>query len=122
MGSLKKKVYRITGHEGVEWKQSCSSTLSLTSAIDVGWWATPHLCRFKPGKENRYPLYRRLSGPQGWSKRARKLKKYWKIYIDVTFNYDFGSWNMILIPTDRNFLKHSCIKLKPHHSKSTPFI
>jgi hypothetical protein len=26
-----------------------------------------------PGKETRYPLYRRLGGPQGWSGRVRKI-------------------------------------------------
>jgi hypothetical protein len=26
-----------------------------------------------PGKETRYPLYRRLDGPQGWSGQVRKI-------------------------------------------------
>jgi hypothetical protein len=45
-----------------------SSTLSLTSALIGGGWSTPHPGCFTPGKENRYPLYRRLGGPQGRSR------------------------------------------------------
>jgi hypothetical protein len=50
-----------------------SSTLSLTSALDGGRWSTPHPGRCTPGKEIRYPLYRRLGGPQGWSGWVRKI-------------------------------------------------
>ena len=45
------------------------STLSLTSAVDMGGWSTPGLCRFTSGKETRYPSYIKLRGPQdrsGW--------------------------------------------------------
>ena len=34
---------------------------------------TPHPSRFTPAKEARYPLYRRLGGPQGRSGRVRKI-------------------------------------------------
>jgi hypothetical protein len=34
---------------------------------------TPRHGRFISGKETRYPLYRRLGGPQGWSGRVRKI-------------------------------------------------
>jgi hypothetical protein len=48
-----------------------SSTLSLTSALDgVGG---QRLERFNPGKVTRYPLYKRLGGPQGRSGRVRKI-------------------------------------------------
>jgi hypothetical protein len=36
-------------------------------------WLAPHPGRFTPRKETRYPLYRRLGGPQGWSGRLRKI-------------------------------------------------
>ena len=49
-----------------------SSTLSLILTIDGGAWSTPRPGRFTPGKETRYPLYRRLDVPQGRSERARK--------------------------------------------------
>ena len=38
-----------------------------------GGWLTPRPDRFIPGKETRYPLYRRLGGPQGRSERVRKI-------------------------------------------------
>jgi hypothetical protein len=37
-----------------------------------GWW-TVRAGRFTPGKETRYPLYRRLGGPQGRTGRVRKI-------------------------------------------------
>jgi hypothetical protein len=50
-----------------------SSTLSLTSALDVGGWSTPRPGRFTHGNETRYPLYRRLGWRQGRSGRLRKI-------------------------------------------------
>jgi hypothetical protein len=49
-----------------------SSTLSSTSALSVGGWSTPRPGRITPWEETRYPLYRRLGGPQGRSGRVRK--------------------------------------------------
>ena len=37
-------------HEGPDGEQRYSSTLSLTSALDVGGWLTPRPGRFTPGK------------------------------------------------------------------------
>jgi hypothetical protein len=39
----------------------------------MGGWSTPRSGRFATGKESRYPLYRRLGGPQGPSERVRKI-------------------------------------------------
>jgi hypothetical protein len=50
-----------------------SSILSLASALGWSKWSTPHPGRFTPGKEIRYPLYRRLGGPQSRSGRVRKI-------------------------------------------------
>jgi hypothetical protein len=49
------------------------STLSLTLALDRGGWSTTRPGRFTPGKETRYPMYRKLGGPQGRSGRLRKI-------------------------------------------------
>jgi hypothetical protein len=38
-----------------------------------GGWSTPRPSRFTPGEETRYPLYRRLCGPQSRSGRVRKI-------------------------------------------------
>ena len=46
-----------TGHEG--------PALSWPRHLDGVGWSAPHPGRFTPGKETRYPLYRRLGGPPG---------------------------------------------------------
>jgi rRNA maturation protein Nop10 len=70
---VKDKVHPRTDHEGPEGEYRYSYTLSLTSALDGGEWSTPRPGRFTPGKETRYPLYRRLCGPQRRSGRLRKI-------------------------------------------------
>ena len=67
----KVKGRRITDHDGLEGEQKYSSTVSLTSALDMGGWSTTSPGRFNPGK-TRYPLYRRLGGLQCRSGRVRK--------------------------------------------------
>ena len=69
----KDKRHPRTGHEGPKGEQRYSSTLSLTSTLDGGLVvnATPRPL-YPPGK-TRYPLYRRLGGPQGRSGRVRKF-------------------------------------------------
>ena len=67
------KVCPITGHEGPEGERRCSSTLSLTLALDGGGWSTPRPSRFTLGKGTQYPLCRRLGGPQGWSGQVHKI-------------------------------------------------
>ena len=56
-----------TGHGDPEGDQSYRSTISSTSALSRCGWLAPRRGRFTPGKENRYPFYKRLSGPQGRS-------------------------------------------------------
>jgi hypothetical protein len=51
---------------------SIKEFLSLTSTLDGGGWVTPRLGHFTPGKERRYPLYRRQGGPQGRSGEGAK--------------------------------------------------
>ena len=69
----KGEIHPRTGHEDPVGEKMYSSTLSLTSGIDRGGWTTPHPGRVTPGKETRYPLYRRLGGPQGRSGQVRKI-------------------------------------------------
>jgi len=61
---VKDKVHPRRGHEGPEGEYS--STLSLTSALD-GVGGQRHAPAALPPGKNRYPLYRRLGGPQGRS-------------------------------------------------------
>jgi hypothetical protein len=54
-----------------------------------GGWSTPQPGRFTPGK-TRYPFYRRLGWPQGWSGRVRKISPLtgidpWTVHIFGTF-------------------------------------
>jgi hypothetical protein len=70
--AIKSKVHPRSGHEGPDKEYRYSSTLSLTLALNVGGCSTPCSGHFTPGKETRYPFYRRLGGPQGRSGRVRK--------------------------------------------------
>jgi hypothetical protein len=47
----KSEVHPATGHEGQKWKHRHASTLSLTSALDVGGWSTPRRGRFNPDND-----------------------------------------------------------------------
>jgi hypothetical protein len=67
----KGKFHPVTGHEGPE-KWRYSSALSLTSALD-GVGGQNHDPDTLPAGKTRYPLYRRLGGPQGRSGRVRKI-------------------------------------------------
>ena len=51
------------------------SALSLASALDGGEWSTLRPGRFDPGKETRYPLYRKVGGPQGRSELAQNISE-----------------------------------------------
>ena len=70
-GKGKDKFLPSTVHEDPEGKQRYSYTLSLTSALD--WVIGQRPGHFSPGKETRYPLHRRLGGPQDRSGRVRKI-------------------------------------------------
>ena len=61
-----------TGHEGPEGEKTCNSTLPPTSALDRRVVKNT-LWPLYPGKENRYPLRRRLDEPQGRSGRVPKI-------------------------------------------------
>jgi len=68
----KSKVHPTTGHEDPEAEYRYSSTLSLTSALD-GVGGQRYAPAALPPGQTRYPLYRRLGGPQGRSGRVRKI-------------------------------------------------
>ena len=68
----KGKVLPITGHEGPKWEQTYSSTLPSTLALD-GVGSQHHTSAALPPGKTRYPLYKRLGGPQGRTGRGRKI-------------------------------------------------
>ena len=57
-------VHPRTGHEGTEGEYRYSATLSLTSALE-GVGGQRHDPAALPPGNTRYPLCRRLDGPQG---------------------------------------------------------
>jgi hypothetical protein len=69
-GKGKGKVHLIIGQEGPEVEYN--STLFLTSALDEVGGQSYDPATLPPGK-TRYPLYRRLGGPQGRYGRVRKM-------------------------------------------------
>ena len=64
IGKGKGKALPRTGHEGPAGEHMYSSTLPSTSALEGGGWSTPRPASL-PTVKTRYPLYRRLGGPQG---------------------------------------------------------
>jgi hypothetical protein len=68
----KGKAHPRTRREDPEGECTCNSTLSLTSALVGGGRSTPRPGRLTVGKESRYPLCKRLGGPQGRSGQMRK--------------------------------------------------
>ena len=64
---------KFSHDKSMKGEQKYSCTLSLTQALVGGGCLTPRPGRFTPGKQTRYPLYRRLGGPKGRSGRVRKI-------------------------------------------------
>jgi len=68
----KGNIHPRTDHEGADGEYRYTSTLSLTSALD-GLGGQRHAPAALPPGKTRYPLYRRLGGPQGRSEQVRKI-------------------------------------------------
>ena len=68
------KIQPITGHERPEGEKRYSSILSLTSALDGGGVGDQrHAPAALPPGKTRYPMTRRLGGPQSRSGRVWKI-------------------------------------------------
>jgi hypothetical protein len=67
------KVHPITDPEGPRGSRGIALPVSEPRHEEEMRWLAPRPGRFTPGKETRYPLYRRLGGPQGRSGRLRKI-------------------------------------------------
>ena len=63
----------FTGHEGPQGEYRYSSTLFQTSALEGGEGSASRPGHTLPPGKTRYPLYRRLGGPQGRSGLVRKI-------------------------------------------------
>ena len=69
---IKGKFRPISGYEGPKGEYRYSCTLSLTSALD-GVGSQGHVLAALPPGKPRYPLYRRLGGPQCRSGRWQNI-------------------------------------------------
>ena len=49
----------------------------MTAALEGGEWSAVHPGRTLPPGKTRYPFYRRVGGPQGWTGRAENLVPSW---------------------------------------------
>jgi hypothetical protein len=75
IGSLQSNIRKVQprrGHEVPEGEWRYSSTVSLTSALD-GVGGQCHAPATLPPGKTRYPLYRKLDGPQGRSGWVQKI-------------------------------------------------
>ena len=70
---VKVKVTQWYAYIGTEGRRRYSSNPFVTSVLEGGGWSAPRSGRFTPGKDGRYPLYRRLGGSHGWSGRVWKI-------------------------------------------------
>ena len=67
------RLHPFTGHEGPQGEQRYCSTLFQTFALEGPEGSGSRPGRTLPPGKTRYPLYRRLSGPQGRSGQVRKI-------------------------------------------------
>ena len=74
---MQSKLHPRTGHESPEGEQRYSSTLPSTSSLD-GVGGQRHAPDVSPLGMTRYPLYKSLGGPQGRSRRLRKISPHWE--------------------------------------------
>jgi hypothetical protein len=70
---VKGNVYAGTVQEGREREFMYSSTLFFISMLDGDSWLASFPGHFTSSEETRFPLYRRLGGPQGQSAGAENL-------------------------------------------------
>ena len=80
----------------------------------------PRPGRFTTGKETRYPLYKRLDGPQGRSGRVRKISPHWDsfLFFLVRVFFSFIRCSFLPLCTFTSSILMSLIRLQ--HTTQTP--
>ena len=113
----KGKAHPRTGHEGPEGEWRYSSILSLTSALCGVGGQRQAPAALPPGK-TRYPLYRRLSGPQDRSGRVRKISP------PPGFDPGPSSPQRVAIPTElsRPLLRNVTSTCHRHADAKSPYL
>jgi hypothetical protein len=105
----KGKFQPITCHEGTEGVWRYSSTLSLTWALyGVGGWR--HAWLALALEITRYPLYRRLVGPQSWYGRTWKISSH-RHSIPGTVQTIASRYTDYAVPAHEQCLQ--CFKIGP---------
>ena len=120
--SVKKVKFRLkTSHGGPDGKKLYSSTLSLTSDLDRGGWLTPRPGRFTPPppKDTRYPSYRWLGGPQGWSGRVRKILPLPELFFGSFFVFCRHLFVLIVLAICLVFLLYKAKQKHPCHRRDS---
>jgi hypothetical protein len=117
---VKAKVRRITGHEGPEGEYMYGSIRSLTSAAARWGWvvnATPRL--LTSGRDNQYPLYRRLDGAHGrfgWTRKISPPSGFFLCSLVLCTSSVLGSFVLIVLSfsffvfTYKTRHKHPCFR------------
>ena len=91
-----------------------SRSIALLLTLDGGGWSMPHTGHFTPGKDTKYPLYRRVGGLQGQSGQVQKIWPWlrfnpWTIVNEVDFLIkvtpsESMQWNVSAAITAAEFL------------------
>jgi len=84
----------------------------MTAALEGGGWSAARPGRTLPPGKTRYPLYRRLGGPQGRSGRAGNLVPKGIFFLFVPFllhvatnNVDITTFRLLSGPRDGRYLR-----------------
>ena len=109
IGSDLCRFHPFIGHKGPYGEYRYSSTLFLASALEGGEGSASRPGRTLPSGKSRYPLYRRLGGPQGRSGQVRKISPPTGIrFPDRPARRQFSSDLNIWTPSVRFFVFTTC--------------
>jgi len=95
------RLHPLIGHEDPYGEQRYSSTLFLPSALEGGEGSASCPGHTLPQGKTRYPFYRRLGGPQGWSGQVWKISPPpgfdpWTIQPVGSRYTDYATWPLQL--------------------------
>ena len=96
------RFHPFTGHEGPQGEQRYSSTLFQTSAPEGGEGSVSRPGSTLPPGKTRYPLYRRLGGPQGRSGLVQKISPHRDLIPGQSSPQAVAAPTMLPSPLHRN--------------------
>jgi hypothetical protein len=108
-------------HAGTKGERRYSSYSFSTSALDMGEWSAPRPGWDLPlGKDPRYPLDRRLAGPQSWSGHRGKRQNPLHLWRIEPWSRHYTDW-AISAPTVRVLILVSTMGIFVTKRSGTPF-